>query len=202
MTLSVFLPASQPQTARKETHMKRIIGVALLALALCLSTAIASPWIQIEDGGVDYEDTDLESAYIGLSMADDRLVVTIDDAAFDGALPSIAFAVPDLPDREDFFGTKINATIRDISEIRWAGQNDDLVSAAYLVGFEVTHESVSMDDLLAAYERAFSEMGFTAEVSTTATPSVRLATYSNGSTAASARFHAQKGDVVVELRTH
>lgn len=203
MTRSAHTPtATRPTTAREELSMKRFIAFALLTFALTLSAALANPWVVIDDSGVDYDKTSVEKAYIGLSMNDGNLVIKIDDASFDGALPAIAYDVPDLEDREDFFGNEINAEVTDIVEVRWHGLNDDHPRAAYLVGFDATHEDATLDDVLTAYDRAFRSMGFSAETRTAAPSSLRTVTYSNGDATVDARFHAAQGDVSVELRTN
>ena len=182
--------------------MKRFIIFALLTCALTFSAALANTWVQIDDSGVDYEKTSVEKAYIGLAMTDGNLVIRIDDSRFDGALPAIAYDVPDLEDREDFFGNEINAEVTDIVEVRWHGLNDDHPHAAFLVGFDATHEGSSLEDVLAAYERAFRGMGFSAEANTSGPSSLRNVTYSNGDATVRAKFHAADGDVSVELRTN
>ena len=182
--------------------MKRFVTSALLTCAFTITAVFANPWVQIDDSGVDYEKTSTEKAYIGLSMSDGNLVIRIDDSAFDGALPAIAYDVPDLEDRKDFFGNDINAEVTDIVEVRWRGLNDDHPRAAFLVGFDATHEGASLADVLTAYERAFRGMGFSAETHNAGPSSLRTVTYSNGDATVRARFHAAKGEVSVELRTN
>lgn len=196
------LAAPHPTFARKDLDMKRFIAFALLTLALTFSAALANPWVQIEDSGVDYNNTSLAKAYMGLSMQNGNLVITIDDAKFDGALPAIAFDVPDLEDREDFWGNSINAEMTDIVEVSWTGVNDDHPRAAYLTGFDATHEDAKLADVLSAYERAFRSMGFSAETHDSPSLALKTVTYSNGSDTVNARFHAGNGDVKVELRTN
>lgn len=180
--------------------MKAIAAAALVAIATMFSAAFATPYIWIDDAGVDYDNTDLSRAYIGFELREGSLVVVIDDSSFPGALPAIDFDVRDLADRKDFFGNDVNADMSDIRDVLWLGVNDDNPQAAYLVGLEVTHLNTSLAAAIESYETAFRSLGFDAQVSDTAAQSVKLATFTNGDATMSARFHSRGGDVAVTLR--
>lgn len=111
-------------SSRKDRNMKRIIALGLFALALSFSAVFANPYVHVDDTGVDYDNTDLEEAYLAWGMDEGNLIVTLADAPFEGALPAIRFFVHDYVDRTDFWGEKFNADMSDIADIRWIGVND------------------------------------------------------------------------------
>ena len=186
--------------AERTTLMKAIVAATALLIATLFSVTFANPYLWIEDTAVDYDDTDLEEAYLGLAMQDGHLVVTIDDQSFEGALPAVHFEVPDLDDREDFFGNEFNADASNISDIRWIGVNDDGPEAAYLVGYEASHASTRLADALEAYTRSFGAMGFDAQVEDTAVPAVKRVIFSRDDARLEGRFHGRGGDVAVILQ--
>ena len=195
-------PAPTSASGRKELLVKRILALALFATALAFSATLANPFLTFDDSGVDYEDTDVEEAYIAFEMHEGQLVVIVDDEPFAGALPAIGFEVPDVTDREDFWGNEFNADMSNISDIVWLGVNDDGPEAAYLVGLEANHTGASLAAAVEAYDRAFRSLGYSAEVSDTAAQSVKLVSYSNGDSTLQGRFHARAGDVNVTLRSN
>jgi hypothetical protein len=182
--------------------MKRIVAATTLVIAMMFTAAFAQPFIWIDDDGIDYDKTSLSRAYIGFEMHEGDLIVRVDDQRFDGALPAIDFDVPNLVDRQDFFGNDINADMSNIPDMVWLGVNDDGPQAAYLVGFQATHLNTSLERAIEAYEAAFRSMGFDAQVSDTAARSVKIATFTNGDATLEARLHATGGDVAVTLRTN
>ena len=182
--------------------MKRLTMALLFALALGFSSALAVGYLAIDDSGVDYENTSLSKVYIGLDYVDGMLVIRFDDDAFDGALASrIDFDVPDLATQTDLWGNEFNADISDIAKVRWVGVNDDMVRAKYLVGMDATHLETSLADAIADYDALFSSLGFTSSITDTVSPFVKVVTFTNGATTVSARLHAHRGDVSVELRS-
>lgn len=194
--------AATTKLAGRDHPMKRFAAAAMLVTAMMFSAAFATPYIWIDDAGIDYDNTSLSRAYIGFEMRDGDLVVVIDDQRFDGALPAIDFDVPNLANREDFFGNEINADMSNIPDMVWLGLNDDGPQAAYLVGFEATHLNTSLNAAIGAYEAAFRSLGFDAQVSDTAAPSVKFVTFTNGDDTLEARLHSSGGDVAVTLRSN
>ena len=202
MDTPATIPAPTSDFGRKDFNMKRIITIALFTLILAFSAALANPYLAIEDSGVDYENDELEEAYIGFQMLDGKLVVVIDDAEFDGSLPKIHFWVHDLVDRVDFWGEEFNADISDIAEVRWSGTNDDWAHAHYLNGFSARHIRTPLNDVIAAYESAFRPLGFAMQVEDTIVNSLKLVTFTNGDASLAGRFYGRMGDVDVTLSSN
>lgn len=184
--------------------MKRLFTTLLLTLAFAfaLSTALATGYISIDDSGVDYENTSLSKVWIGLDYVDGIFVLRIDDDHFEGALASrIDFDVPDLATQTDIFGNDFNADLGDVSDVSWVGVNDDMVAAKFLVGLDATHLDTNISAAVAAYDALFRSLGFTSTVTDTASPSVKVVTFSNGTATMTAHLHAKRGDVSVKLRS-
>lgn len=182
--------------------MKRPLITLAFALLLGCSSALAASYLICDDSGVDYENTSLSKVYLGIDYVDGHLVIRLDDDWFDGALASrIDFDVPDLATQTDFFGNEFNADLSDISDLRWTGINDNVVTASYLVGMDATHLGTTLDDAIADYDALFRRLGFTAEVTDTVSPNVKLVTFSNGTSTVSTRLHSMGGDVHVALRS-
>lgn len=182
--------------------MNRILAAILLVAGLCATAAMAKSYVQIHDSGIDYSDTDLSSAYIGLEYVDGELRVHLDDETFDGAMTAkVDFDVPDLVNRKDFFGNSINADITDIAKIFWTGQNDDGAQAHYTVGFIVTHLDTTLSDAIAEYDAMLGAAGFSSSVLDSVTPAVKVVTFSNGEETLWARMTQRRGNVIVDLKS-
>lgn len=141
--------------------MKRILLTITAAATMFTGSALAAPFV-LDDSGVDYgmrsDDTDVEVAYMTLGMDGGRLVVSLDDAQAEGALPAIDFVIPDL-DREDLFGEEFNADLSNIAEVRRVD------AGRYAVSLDVTHPSVSVRELANAYADSLEGLGYAVQVS-------------------------------------
>lgn len=145
--------------------MKRT--VAVMAAILLVGASFAQTPLVFDDSGVDYTNTDLDTAYLSFERENDTLRIVLDDAPSAGALPGITFNVPDLG-REDFFGNDIGAWVTDVEEVEILGSGNTFS------GYEVTHQGVSLREVITAYTNALAAEGF--EVEATSGASSNLAT--------------------------
>lgn len=178
--------------------MRNVAIAAFTAAAICVSVAFGAGYLIVDDSGIDYTNTDLSKAYLGFDPMGENVVVILSASRFEGSIGTVDFDVPDL-DREDFFGTPINADLTSIADVRWSGVNNRGADAAFLVEMEATHLDTSLEDVLTGYHEALERLGFSRSVTDTAARSVKVATFSNGSTTLIVRLHGRAGDVAVRL---
>lgn len=172
--------------------------IATLLFALVASAALAAGHLGVIDSGVDYTDDDLGSAYIAMQFDGDTLWLTIDDASFEGAMPSIDFDVPDLG-REDFLGNDIGAQLSDIDDMTWTAVGRDVPTANALHGVSYRHNELSLREGADLYVEAFEAMGFQTEMARTAASSVMVGTFTHGDTVVTVRLHSLGSELEVDL---
>lgn len=131
--------------------MRRII--ALATAVLLVGVASAQTPLSFDDSRVDYTNTDLETAYLALVRENGTLKVILDDVSSAAALPGIVFNVPDRG-RTDFFGKTIGAVIGDVEDVAINK------SGNAFTGYTVTHEAVSIRNMVAAYTDVLESQGF------------------------------------------
>lgn len=183
-------------TDRRTRTSIRIL-VALLVAAL-VSIGLARSHLVIDDAGVDYTDDDIGEAYIGMDFVDGQLVLTIDDASFEGAMPAIDFDVPDLG-REDTLGNDIGAVLADVDDVSWTAVGADVPTSPALHEVVYRHLDLSLDETVDLYADAFESMGFETEIADSAASSVKVGTFTHGDTIVTVRFQALGSEVEVDL---
>ncbi|MFA7460039.1 MAG: hypothetical protein WCY60_03425 [Trueperaceae bacterium] len=171
--------------------MKKVLAVVMsLALVAAASARVA---VSIDDAGVNYNDLP-EVAYMSLDWDGNALAVRIQETASDDSLPAIAFLVPDL-ERTDFFGATIGAELSDVPEFTVLEQG------SRVVGFEVVHQEVSMNDLVASYHEALADLGFSVQTETTANGNFGTINASNAAGAVQVLLHNWGADVTARVVT-
>lgn len=125
-----------------------------LTLAATLAFASAAGTVAIDDGGIDYADSDIESVFVQFDFAGGELQLTLVDAAM-GALPSVQTWVPEAT-ATDWRGDAILPTLADLDNIELVELGRDAV------GFTLLHQETDVDALAASYREALGALGFEA----------------------------------------
>jgi hypothetical protein len=135
--------------------MKRLLGISLATAALLAGQASAAT-IAFDDSGVDYSDSDIETAYLSLSMSDGELVVSLADVAGTDTLLPVEFDDVPVRMRTDVFGEESYEGI--FSEDR----SDVLIErrAGTVERVTLIHDGVTVRDAAETYRSALAALGF------------------------------------------
>ncbi len=126
----------------------------LVSLALAASLGLASAGnVSLNDGGFDYADTDIETAYLEFAYQQGDLAITLSDEPLDGSLPAIMVTVP-WPNVSASRGSDILPEYEDLGNTAWVNWGRDLI------GFTVTHENAELDVVVTDYLEVMGTLGF------------------------------------------
>lgn len=173
--------------------MKRALLVPLGLIAL-LSVAFASAapaTFVFNTSGFDFTDYTLTTGYIGFSMNGNRLQVNLVSGAANSSLPSVTLWVPGSTTNAQ--GGTVYPTLANITDISTTS-NGGQVS-----GFTVTHDSVSLSDVTAAYVKNLEALGFKGTQDASASPNIAIYSFTMNGTQLRAVFHQVGPNVTAHL---